>query len=240
MMTQKVVCAGDSITAGVVASNYVEKLRRRLPSELFALFNAGVNGDLSHDLLRRIDKVIAHRPDVVTILIGSNDVNYRFDPNSWWRYQRRATGVKLASLTPAIFRQNYIEIITRLQMAGVPQIALFSLPMQGEVLDHPINQYVLAYNQIIHNLANHFDLPYLPLYERLYTLLDANPHRPRRPYAYSYSHLLRAMIRHYLLRQSWDRIAFTNGLLVLTDCLHLSDLGATVAADLITCLLTEK
>lgn len=239
-MQQTVVCAGDSTTAGLVASNYVEKLCQRLLSEQFEVINAGVNGDLSHDLLRRIDKVIAHNPDIVAILIGTNDVNYRFDQNSWRRYQRRATGVKLPSLTPERFRQNYTEIITRLQMAGVRQTALVSLPMQGEALDHPINQCVLEYNQIILNLATQFDLPYLPLYERLHGLLDANHHRPRQPYAYSYPRLLRAIIRHYLLHQSWDRIAFANGLLVLTDHLHLSDLGATVVAELLACLLTEK
>ncbi len=238
-MKQKVVCAGDSITAGVVASNYVKMLGQHLPPAQFEFINGGVNGDLSHDLLQRIDRVIAHNPDIVTLLIGSNDINYRFDSSSWQRYQRKVSGVQFNSLTLNTFHQHYNEIIVRLKMAGVKQIALFSLPMQGEILDSPINRCVVEYNQAIRDLANLHELDYLPLYEGLAALLAANPHRPQQAYAYSYRLLLHCLVRHYFLRQSWNHIAFSNRLLVLTDHIHLNDLGASVLVELITCLLDK-
>ncbi len=69
------VCAGDSLTSGVEhstdAQTYVPRLRARLGC---AVVNAGVGGDHTRDLIARLDgDVLAHRPDVVLVMIGGND-----------------------------------------------------------------------------------------------------------------------------------------------------------------------
>lgn len=47
-----VVCAGDSITHGHASYPYVDLLRERLGGDGFTFVNAGVNGELSYNLVR--------------------------------------------------------------------------------------------------------------------------------------------------------------------------------------------
>ncbi|MFV8052550.1 SGNH/GDSL hydrolase family protein [Mycobacterium sp. 48b] len=69
----RIVCAGDSITRGKLSADYIAMLRQRPVGERAEFVRAGVNGDLAHNLLQRLDTVIAADPDVVTVLIGTND-----------------------------------------------------------------------------------------------------------------------------------------------------------------------
>lgn len=69
------VCAGDSLTAGIRPGTdegtYVARFRETLNC---CVVNAGVASDRAADLLRRLDKtVLAHNPDVVLVFIGGND-----------------------------------------------------------------------------------------------------------------------------------------------------------------------
>ncbi len=69
------VCAGDSLTAGLNpgddSETYVARLRERLGCQVI---NAGVAGDLTSDLLARVDReVLRHDPNVVLVFIGGND-----------------------------------------------------------------------------------------------------------------------------------------------------------------------
>ena len=57
-----VVCAGDSITHGVVSANYVEILERRFAADGYEFVNVGINGHLAYNLLGRLDDVVACRP----------------------------------------------------------------------------------------------------------------------------------------------------------------------------------
>jgi lysophospholipase L1-like esterase/SAM-dependent methyltransferase len=69
------VCAGDSLTAGVDptcdSETYVGRLRERLGC---TVINAGAVNDRTGDLLARLDKdVLKHRPNAVLLFIGGND-----------------------------------------------------------------------------------------------------------------------------------------------------------------------
>ncbi|UAL49311.1 GDSL-type esterase/lipase family protein [Sutcliffiella horikoshii] len=69
------VCFGDSLTArheGKDNPRLTEKLSIQLPK--FRVVNAGVSANTTKDALRRIEEnVLIHRPDLVTVLFGSND-----------------------------------------------------------------------------------------------------------------------------------------------------------------------
>jgi hypothetical protein len=52
--------------------------------------------------------------------------------------------------------------------------------------------------------------------------------------------MYKAIVRHYLLGQSWNRISEKNGFLFLTDFIHLNAKGATVAADLIDGFIRQR
>jgi lysophospholipase L1-like esterase len=69
------VCAGDSLTAGLDGSSdehtYVNWLRDRLGCKVV---NAGSPGDKVADLIKRLDRdVLSHQPTAILLFIGGND-----------------------------------------------------------------------------------------------------------------------------------------------------------------------
>ena len=68
-----VVCAGDSITHALMSADYLRMLEQALGDQGYEFVNAGWNGDLAYNLGARLDDIIDCNPDVVTILIGTND-----------------------------------------------------------------------------------------------------------------------------------------------------------------------
>ena len=60
-----VVCLGASIVRGQFSANFVDMLKTRLSD--FQFVNAGVNGDLAYNVLRRLDAVLAQQPRQVEV-----------------------------------------------------------------------------------------------------------------------------------------------------------------------------
>jgi acyl-CoA thioesterase-1 len=224
-----VVCAGDSITHGVVSANYVELLERRFAADGYEFVNAGVNGNLAYNLLQRLDAVVACRPDVVTVLIGTNDVNATF--SQAWEDSYRKEQHLPEKPTLAWYRLNVERIIDRLQSETAARIALLDLPMLGEDLASDMNRRVTDYNAVIHAVASEKCVTCLSLHERLRTLLPRN-HTPP-PYEGKKAPVVRVWIKHFMQRKSWDTVSADHGLELLTDHIHLNDKAAAVVAALI-------
>ena len=70
-----VVCIGNSITHGRVSYNYVNILSDDLSGHGYHFINAGINGNLAYNVVKRLGKIIECNPDYVTLLIGTNDAN---------------------------------------------------------------------------------------------------------------------------------------------------------------------
>ncbi|MCP3031530.1 SGNH/GDSL hydrolase family protein [Halobacillus sp. A1] len=74
----KLVCFGDSITAGTQGLSkpmLTTKLAEHLKE--FEIINAGVSGDNTCDAMSRIQNdVMKHNPDLVTVLFGANDAAF--------------------------------------------------------------------------------------------------------------------------------------------------------------------
>lgn len=86
-----VVFCGDSITHQCLYTQYVENfLYTRFPKRRIHLVNAGVSGDRASDALLRFSEDVASRkPQVVTVLLGMNDGQYRhFDHEIFARYEQ--------------------------------------------------------------------------------------------------------------------------------------------------------
>ena len=228
-----VVCLGDSITQGQVSANYVDALTQRLGPKGYQFVNAGVNGDLAFNVSKRLDAVIACRPDVVTLLVGTNDINARYDA-SWEQRYRKGQGLSVPP-TLEFYIENIEAIVTRLQTETDARVALIEVPILGEDLSDRMNALVRDYNQALHVLAARRGLTCLPLHARLIELLPAT-HRPP-PYAGDVTAILWATLGSMLLRRSWDEVARRNGLIALTDHIHLSDRSAAVVAELIGAFL---
>lgn len=120
-----ILLTGDSITdAGRDRSDlasrgtgYAALVGAALPGE--RVLNTGIGGNRVVDLQSRWDDdVLAHAPDVLSVMIGINDTWRRYDSGSTTSAEAFATG--------------YRDLVTRAQAAGVARILLvepFLLPV---------------------------------------------------------------------------------------------------------------
>ncbi len=232
--TTLVSCVGDSITRGSVSADYVTLLNHRLTPAGFEFVNEGANGNLAWNVLQRLDAVIARQPDVVTLLIGTNDVNATLDEKSQRSY-RRSQGLPVHASLPW-FRENVAAILDRLASQTQARVIVLEIPMLGEDLSSEWNRRVVAYNTALREICAERAVECLPLHDRLAALIPAG-HQPP-PYTGDRMLMVRSILSHTVLRRSWDDISRRNGMTVLTDHIHLNDRAAAVIAGLVEEALT--
>ena len=232
--TTLVACVGDSITRGSVSADYVTLLDHRMAPAGFEFINEGVNGNLAWNVGQRLDAVIARRPDVVTLLVGTNDVNATLDERSQRNY-RRSQGLPVRASLPW-YRENVAAILDRLAGETDAQVLVLDIPMLGEDLSSEWNLRVEAHTAALREICAERGVRCLPLHDRLAGMLPVG-HQPP-PYTGDRMLMVRAILSHAVLRRSWDDISRRNGLAVLTDHIHLNDRAAAVVADLVEEALT--
>jgi lysophospholipase L1-like esterase len=232
---QTVVCFGASLTSGTVSFNYLDLLSARIALRDFEFINHGVNGDLAWNGLQRLNQVIQDDPDFVTIMIGTNDVNATMSERNWLRYK----SFNHLPTRPTLewYEQNLKEIVTRLKKETVAKLCLLSLAPIGEDLAHEANKKVELYNKVVRRIAHDENVDYLPLHEEMIAYLltheeDRAQLPPRLAYRDGLHNTANALGLHST-GLTWDEVSRRNGLLLLTDTLHLNSKGATIVADLI-------
>jgi lysophospholipase L1-like esterase len=219
-----VVCLGASIVRGQVSTNLVNLLNQRMCKDGFHFVNAGVNGDLAYNVLLRLKTVVDRQPDFVVILVGTNDVIGALVPGlaKWYRRTK-----KLPQLpTEQWYRDNILTIVHNLKENTQARIALASLPVLGENLTSTFNKAISAYNAHLKEVAAQEHVGYLPIHERQVEYLTSI--QPVGRDFESSARLTRGLLlRHYLLRQSFDTISRKYGYLLVTDGIHLNSHGAS-------------
>ncbi|GAB4320711.1 MAG: hypothetical protein Kow0069_24810 [Promethearchaeota archaeon] len=225
----RVVVAGDSITHGLVSHDFVEDLRRQLGRNHLVI-NAGLNNDMVHDLLVRLDQIVACHPHVVVVMIGTNDANATANRVPLARYVRKHRLPRVPSL--AWFEEVLGEVARRLSEAGA-RVALLSPPVIGEDLNAPEFRRVGDYAAAVKRVAESTGVDYLPLWERMVGYLEAHPSSPRQPFRRQRWLTAKATVRHYLFGTSWEGLARDNGFQLVHDYLHLTPLGAQFVLDLL-------
>jgi lysophospholipase L1-like esterase len=233
-----VVCFGDSNTHGNVSYDWVADLEKKYPELQFV--NAGRNSDLTFTLLKRIDDVIACKPDFVNVLIGTNDLNATFAKSSLKRYQK--TGRLVEGEVPSIvsFKRNYEEIVDRLSSETQAKVSLMSLPLMGEDLENEENKSVAAYNSVIKEIADKNGLVYLPLFEQQKSYLGQHPSQTKHRFN-NYFYLLNlSAVKHYWFRKSWDEISDSHGNELSPDFLHQNSVSGKMIAALVGGFITTK
>ncbi|NUP68515.1 MAG: SGNH/GDSL hydrolase family protein [Nonomuraea sp.] len=230
----KLICLGDSITRGQVSVDYVAMLRDRLPGA--DVINAGVNHEPSSKLLERLDDVVARDPDVVTVLIGTNDANATLS-------ERRAQALRKRwklpeSPSPAAYAANLAAVAKRLQDETMARVALLSPPVIGEDLDSLPVRRTAEFAGIVRRVAADQGVAYLPLHERM--TADLRGTTPGTRYRPESRQAQTAAIQHFLLGRSLDAISRGRGLRLTTDTVHLNSRGAAMVADLIEGFLTRS
>ena len=225
-----VLCLGDSITHGHLGSDWTGLLASRG----LTVVNGGINGELAWNVAQRVDRALACRPDVVTVLIGANDAMASHDEASGRRYLKLVNLPRLPDLE--WFEENLRVLVHRLREGSDARIALMTLAPIGEDPRAPTATLVGECNAIIARVAEDLGVDLLPLHDRLAALLDESSGAGQHRYVPGTRGTIRmvgAGALHYLLGMSWDRIADRRGLTLTVDLVHLNDRAGRVVADLV-------
>jgi lysophospholipase L1-like esterase len=233
-----VVCLGASMVRGQVSYNFVDLLNQRMANDGFQFINAGVAGNQAYNVLMRLDSVIAYQPDFVIILVGTNDVTATLSPTL-------ARISRLTSRFPRppsaeFYKYNMLRIINALKEKTSAKIALVSLPVLGEDLESIPNQLIKDYNALLKGIADEEQVSYLPVYELQEKYLSEVQEGSGRPYESGAMLSIKALARHYLLRQSFDEISKKHHFLLVTDGIHMNSRGATFITDEIESFLRSR
>lgn len=157
----RVVCFGDSVTGiyyhtgGRSAYPEVihEALTARYPGSKLKVFNAGKSGHTTANGLGRIQQdVLAHKPHLVTVMFGLNDV---------------------AKGNIDLYRKNLIEIVTKCRAAGA-EVILATPNAVAETPDRPVEK-VAAFAEVARTLAKDLSVPLADAHAFLGALHSTRP-----------------------------------------------------------------
>src|ERR1700677_2548700 len=164
-----VVCFGASLTAGTVSCNYLDLLSARPALSGFRFVNHGVNSDLAWNGLQRLDAALVERPDFFTILIGTNDVNATLSERNRIRYLQ----FNHLPTEPTLewYEETMTTVVRRVREETGARVALLSLAVIGEDLEHEANRQLERYNEAIRRVAAAEKADYLPLNETMIAYL---------------------------------------------------------------------
>ena len=230
-MTIRVACLGDSITRAQVSVDYLEPLARRLGTGAPVLSRFGVNGDFAYNLLQRLDPVIASSPDVITVLIGTNDARASLAgyPVEWAMKRKQLP----TPPSPAWYQECLVAVVERLRAETDAEIGLLSLPVLGQDLTGPAAEASEADSRMIAAVAEARELAYLPLHERQVEQIRRAGARPI-PYREApHPAFNSTVLQRFVLRRSLDAISRRRDLLLTTDHIHQNSRGADIIAEVI-------
>ncbi|MBN1571880.1 MAG: SGNH/GDSL hydrolase family protein [Deltaproteobacteria bacterium] len=228
------VCVGDSITHGRISHNYVDDLASGLSDKGFDVVNAGINGDLAYNVLVRKDEIVACDPDYISIFVGTNDVLGSLGE------KQAEDCIKEKNLpqkpTEEFFRESLTELVKRLKENTDAKIAILSIPPVGEDLEAVPCLRSVEYSGIIKEIAAENGLTYLPLNEKMIEYLKEKGNEPGVSYESKGQFtfvMYVAILKSYVLGRSYNEISAANGLLLLSDLVHLNGVGAEMVSDMI-------
>lgn len=234
---ETVACLGSSTTASRGTYKWIDDLQKRPHNSRFRFVNLGVGGDLSANAVRRLDRVIARRPDRVIVLIGSNDIMASVFPN-FRRFVRTWKRLR-DDPTPERFGENLAVIVRRLRREAHARVALSSLAPVGEEPGsrHPVqarlNDLFSAYNGTIREAAARESADYIPFCEAFRERLTRAG--TTKPFTrFSFASLYRDYLwREMVLRQSFDEISRRNGWQFHVDGIHLNTNGGRILTEVV-------
>lgn len=252
-----IACVGDSMTHGHIGHSWVSDLRQAYPGH--TVINAGINGNLAWNVDQRLDEILDLRPDIVLLLVGSNDVMGTFSEEDGHTYIMDQGLPQLPSRQ--FFRDNYRSILTRLGRLSDLQYAVISLPPLGEQSNSDINQLVDEFNNDIRSISTDTDTQILDLNQGIWGLINSHgennggnngarnlpssegkeefepksrdsgsDYKPGIPRLVT---MCSAIFRHYFLGETWDQIGEHSGLVATCDFIHLNERAAGVMLELV-------
>ena len=225
-----VVCCGDSITHGHIGYDWVSALRKKDDSKIY--INAGINADLTWNLNERVDNIIKHNPDYITILIGTNDA---IGSQNIKHIQDYYVSTKGLPRLPHIdwYSSELERFISTVTVQTDAKIAISTLSWLGEQSNAEIIKVVKDHNDIIRSLSKKYDLTLIDLFKHFEDLIDSNNSVPYTTTEWRRLRGLRAVILHYVFGWSWNRTGEKYSLKLLCDHIHLNERAGTIFERLI-------
>ena len=150
---QKIIFAGDSITDCDGYVSYINSiLWAEHPEWKTCVVNKGISGNTSRDLLGRYERdVLSLSPDIVSIMIGINDVWRRFD-----------APLAEAHLSSQEYRDNLTQMISQ-AIDGGAKVVLMSPFMIDPNLADKMRIRMDRYTEICRELAKEHDLIFVDI-----------------------------------------------------------------------------
>lgn len=148
------VSLGDSLTAGVGVDSYTESYPYTLAEKLAVtskihLRNFAYPGAKTRDVIAGLPAALEAKPDIVTLLIGTNDIHDK--------------------ISAAQFETNYRLILDELTQKTKADIYAVSIPFIGSrtLLLPPYNYYfdyrTAELNDVIQRVAAEYKIPYVDI-----------------------------------------------------------------------------
>ena len=233
-----VACIGDSLTHGNVGQSWVDYLRLEFKDTIF--LNEGINANTSWQVLQRLEPILECKPDVIILMIGTNDALGSFDVNSGLRYKRNN---KLPEVPTFDKYKEYLpKIIERLSVS--PKVAICTLPPIGENKESKVNQHVNQFNDFIKIVAEQKNIHLLQVSDSLWSDIDSRNYPSEIDYNPKSIPLLRrifgGIFHHYLFKKSWNDIAKSKGQWILFDQIHLNERGANIVFNLVKSFISKN
>ena len=233
-----VACIGDSLTHGNVGQSWVDYLRLEFKDTIF--LNEGINANTSWQVLQRLEPILECKPDVIILMIGTNDALGSFDVNSGLRYRRNN---KLPEVPTFDKYKEYLpKIIERLSVS--PKVAICTLPPIGENKESKVNQHVNQFNDFIKIVAKEKNINLLQVSDSLWSDIDSRTYPSEIDYNPKSIPLLRrifgGIFHHYLFKKSWNDIAESKGQWILFDQIHLNERGANIVFNLVKSFISKS
>ena len=231
-----VVCCGDSITHGHIGYDWVSALRKKDDSKIY--INAGINADLTWNLNERVDNIIKHNPDYITILIGTNDA---IGSQNIKHIQDYYVSTKGLPRLPHIdwYSSELERFIETVIVQTDAKIAISTLPWLGEQSNAEIIKVVKDHNDIIRSLSKKYDLTLIDLFKHFEDLIDSNNSVPYTTTEWRRLRGLRAVILHYVFGWSWNRTGEKYRLKLLCDHIHLNEKSGAIFQNLMEDFINE-
>ena len=221
-----IACIGDSLTHGNIGQSWVEYLRQGFPNDVF--LNEGINGNTAWQVIQRLDPILQCQPDLIILLIGTNDALGSFDINSGLRYKKNNELPEVPTLKK--YKEHLNELIKKIGIQS--NIAICTLPPIGENVNSEVNKHVNLFNDYIKLIANQKNLSLLPVSDSLWLDINSRTYPLKSDYNPKEIVIIRSicsgLFHHYLFKMSWNDIAKSKGQWILFDQIHLNERGAKV------------
>ena len=221
-----VACIGDSLTHGNIGQSWVDYLREEFPNDIF--LNEGINANTTWQVLQRLEPIFQCKPDLIILMIGTNDAIGSFDIDSGLRYKKNNNLPEVPSFEK--YKEQLVELIDKISLSS--KVVMCTLPPIGENKDSLVNQHVKKFNDYIKFVADDKNLSLLPVSDSLWLEIKSRSYQLKSDYNSKSFPLLRrvfgGIFHHYLLKQSWNDIAKAKGQWILFDQIHLNERGAEI------------